>query len=112
MAMNLKKELQSVNKYLKALSKRVEKILIAVDKLEKPKAANAKSVKKAVDKKEKGKTAPEIVLAIIKRSRKGVNIGTLKEKTGFKGQKLYNTLYVLKKQGKVNNPNKGIYVKA
>jgi len=76
----------------------------------------AKPVKKAAVKKPAAKktaklSATDTVLRIIKRSRKGVNIDTVKEKTGFQGQKLYNTLYVLKKQGKVNNPSKGIYVK-
>ena len=50
-------------------------------------------------------------MAIIKRSKKGVAIGTLKEKTGFQGQKLYNVLSMLKKQGKVKNPSKGVYAK-
>jgi len=72
----------------------------------------AKPVKKAVLKKEKKKTAPETVLTVIKRSKKEVTIETLKEKTGFKGQKLYNVLSMLKKQGKVKNPSKGVYAKA
>jgi len=45
---NLKKNLQSVNKDLKALSKKVDKMIVAVGKLEKPKAVKAKPVKKTV----------------------------------------------------------------
>jgi hypothetical protein len=113
MAKDLKKDLQDVNKALMALSKKVEKLIAAAGKPEKTKpAAKAKPTKKAVSKREKKITAPEIVLGIINRSRKGVAIGTLKEKTGFDGQKLYNTLSILKKRGKVKNPSKGIYVKA
>jgi len=108
---NLKKDLQDVNKTLKALSKKVEKMIAAAEKSGKP-VTKAKPAKKAVSKKEKTMTAPDIVLGIIKRSRKGVAIETLKEKTGFQGQKLYNVLSMLKKQGKVNNPSKGFYVKA
>ena len=90
-------------------------MIAAAGKPEKPKAPKPKPTQKAVPKtakKEKKITAPEIVLGIIKRSKKGVAIATLKEKTGFQGQKLYNTLSLLKKQGKVKNPFKGVYVKA
>ena len=56
---NLKKNLQTVNKDLKALAQKVEKIMVAVDQLEKsqaskkpkPKKARAKTVKKAPVKK-------------------------------------------------------------
>lgn len=52
---NLKKDLQLVNKELKALAKKVDGIIIAIDKLEKPKAtkklqfkpAKTKTAKKA-----------------------------------------------------------------
>jgi hypothetical protein len=58
------------------------------------------------------KTAPEIVMAVIKNPKGNVDVQTLKEKTGLQGQKLRNTLFMLKKQGKVKNPSKGIYVMA
>ncbi len=109
---NLKKDLMAVNKRLNTLSKKLEKMIVAVGEPQKPKATPAKPAKKAVVKKVKGKTAPETVLDIIKKSKKEVAIGTLKEKTGFQGQKLYNVLSLLKKQGKVKNPSKGVYVKA
>ncbi len=121
MAMNLKKDLQDVNKALNALSKKVEKMIVAAGKPEKMKpAAKAKPAekvvvklrKKAATKKEAGGTTPEIVLDVIQNSKGDVGIETLKEKTGFQGQKLYNTLFTLKKQGKIKNPSKGIYVKA
>jgi len=92
---NLKNDLQDVSKALKALSKKVEKMVAAVGKPEKMKpTTNANPAKKAVLNKQKKMTAPDILLSIIKGSRKGVAIATLKEKTGFQGQKLYNTLSV------------------
>ena len=110
---NLKKDLQAINKQLDSLSKKIEKMIASAGKPQAAKAAKVKTAKKTAVKKEKGKTAPETVLAIINRSKskKGVAIGTLKEKTGFQGQKLYNVLSLLKKQGKVKNPSKGVYVK-
>ena len=110
---NLKKDLQALNKEIKALSKKVEKMTAQAGKPEKTKpTTKAKPAKKAVLKKEKKMTSSDIVLGVIKKSKKEVTIATLKEKTGFQGQKLYNTLSILKKQGKVKNPNKGVWVEA
>jgi len=114
---NLKKDLQAAKKELKALSGKMEKMIAAVGKPEKPKATKAKPVKKAAEKKPAAKktsklSAAETVLRIIKRSRKGVDIDKLKEKSGFVGQKLHSIVYVLKKQGKIKAAEKGVYVKA
>ena len=124
---NLKKDLQDVTKQLTAVSKKIEKLIAAVGKTEKPKAAKVKPAKKAVSKSPKksvanagkkavakkptGKTAPETIMDVIQNRPQGVEIETLKEKTGFQGQKLYSTLSILKKRGKINNPRKGIWVK-
>ncbi len=109
---NLKKDLQTVNKDLNALSKKIEKLIARVGKTEKPKAAEAKSVKKAAVKKEKKMTTTQTVLAIIKRSRKGLDTAGLKEKTGFKERKIWDAIKTLKKQGKIKSEVRGVYVKA
>ena len=121
---NLKKDLQVVNKELKALAKKTESLLKAVDKFEKPKAkpAKAKAVKKTpakkaapkkpVPKKAKPATAADTILAIINRSKKGVNVSTLKEKTGFNKRKIYNNVKILKKRGKIKSVGRGVYLKA
>ena len=108
---NIKKDLQAVNKDLRELAKKIDKMVVAVDKLEKSKPAKTKPVKKAAAKKEKKLTAPETVLAIINRRKRGVDTATLKKRTGFQDQKLYNVVYTLKKQKKIKNAGKGIYVK-
>ena len=122
---NLKKNLQSVNKDLKALAKKVDGIIIAIDKLEKPKATKkskvksvkAKTVKKtpvkkAAVKKAAPATAVDTVLAIIKRSKKGVGTVTLMKKTGYNQKKISNLVFKLKKQGKIKSVGKGVYVSA
>ncbi len=131
---NLKKNLQAVNRELKALAKKVDKIVVAVGKLEKAKvakkpkvkAAKRKPVKKTVAKKvaakksaakkvavkKTTKTAIDTVLAIIRRSKKGVNTAALMEKTGFEDYKIHNIVYKLKKQGKIKSVGRGIYLKA
>jgi putative endonuclease len=121
------KGLHAVNKELKALAKKVDKIVVAVGKLEKPKAVKAKPVKKVAAKKAPVKkvavkkpaakklvklTAADTVFGFIKRYRKGVDVSTLMEKTGFNRKKIYNNVKVLKKQGKIKNAKIGVYVKA
>ena len=125
MSMNLKKDLQSVNRDIKALAKKVEKMIVAVGKLEKPKVARkpktkavkAKPVKKVIAKKSAAKkvtrvTAADAVMGIIKRYKKGVGTAALMKKTGFDQKKVANIIFKLKKQGKITSPKKGLYVKA
>ena len=109
---NLKKDLQAANRELKALSKKVEKLIAAGNKVGQSKAAEVKPAKQAAAKKTGQLSAANIVLDIIRRSRKGVATAALKEKTGYQGQKLYNTIYTLKKQGKIKSAGKGMYAKA
>jgi len=126
---NLKKNLQAVNRELKALTKNVDRLVVTVGKLEKTKAAKKpkvkvvkrKPVKKTVAKKvavkkpAKKKTTKTVigtVLTIIRRSKKGVNTATLMKKTGFSEKQIHNNVYKLKKQGKVKSVAKGVYLKA
>ncbi len=126
---NLKKKLQTINRELKALAKKVDKIVVAVGKLEKPKVAKKpkakvvkrKPVRKTVAKKvavkkpaakKTTKTAIDTVLTIIRRSKKGVNTATLMKKTGFSEKQIHNNVYKLKKQGKVKSVGRGVYLKA
>ncbi len=131
----LKKDLQAVNKEIKALAKKTESLLKAVDKLEKPKptkkpkakavkkkvvkkapikrvAAKKVAPKKAVPKKAKPATAADTVLAIINRYKKGVGMAALMEKTGYNQKKIANLVFKLRKQGKIKSVAKGVYVKA
>lgn len=73
--------------------------------------------KKAAPKKETPKkaakvTAADTVLAIINRSKKGVDSETLVEKTGFDKKKIANIVFKLRKQGKIKSVGKGVYTKA
>jgi len=112
MAMNLKNELQAVSKELKVLTKKVEKIAGTIGKVEKAKPAKKAPAKKLAVQKTGEPSAIESVMGVIKRSRKLVDIATLKERTGFQGQKLHNIVYLLKKQGKIKSAGKGLYARA
>ena len=93
----------------------------ADEKSEKPKAARkvpAKAAKRAPAKKAPAAkraakpTATDQVLGIVKRSKKGVNIKTLMDKTGFNNKKVTNILQRTYKQGKIKRVGKGVYVGA
>ena len=102
----LKRELQAVTKSLKQLTLKMENIAKRLDKFEK-----AKTKPKVTKKPVKLSTAAT-VLAIIKRSRKGVDIATLKSKAGIGSRTINNIIYRLKKKDKIKNSGRGIYVKA
>ena len=122
----LKKDLQSLQKDIKALEKKMDKLIAAAEKSEKPKAVKklkAKPIKAKVTKKAPAKKAPakkgpvkltatDQLLEIIKGSKKGVDIKTLVEKTSFNQKKVTNILQRTYKQGKIKRVDKGVYVGA
>ena len=126
---NLKKDLNAVSKEIKALQKKVDKLIVVVGKIEKPKATKkpkAKVVKrkparKTVAKKvaakkpaarKTTKTAIDTVLGVIKGYKRGANTAALMKKTGFNAKKIQNVIFKLKKQGKIKSEVKGVYLKA
>jgi len=120
---NLKKNLQAVNRELKALAKEVDRAAVAVGKLEKPKAkvVKRKPVKKTVAKKVAAKkraakktklSVIDTVFGAIKRYKKGVSAAALMKETGFNERQIHNNVYKLKKQGKIKSVGRGVYLKA
>ena len=124
----LKKDMAFLIKNLKALTKKAEVMARKLDRLEKtaekktkakPKAkakTKAKPVKRAVPKKVVGRkakkvTATDSVLAVINRSKNGVNTARLKQKTGFDEIKIRNIVFRLKKQKRITSKPKGVYIK-
>jgi predicted transcriptional regulator of viral defense system len=57
-------------------------------------------------------TAADQILRIIKRSRKGVDVPTLRTKTGFNDKKVRNIVFRASKDGKIKKSSRGIYVMA
>jgi hypothetical protein len=104
----------------------MEKLLKAYGKPQKAKAAKktkrkavkaktrrAAAVKKAAPKKKAAKvTATDQILKIIKRTRKGVDVPTLKAKTGFEDKKVRNIIFRASKEGKIKKVGRGIYIGA
>jgi hypothetical protein len=131
----LKKDLQAVKRDIMALEKKLEKLLTAYEPAPKAKKVTkkktvkkAKVVKKAPAKKAAAKitavkkaatrkkstqvTATDKILRIIKRSKKGVDVPTLKKKTGFDDKKVRNIVFRASKEGKIKKSGRGVYVGA
>ena len=115
---SIKTQLKTISKSLASLSKQVERITKQVDKLQPVKKAPAKRKKVvrkvAVRKKAapaRGKTVLDTVYSVIKRSKKGATIATLKTKTGLDSRQLSNALYKLSKKRMVRAKSRGLYVK-
>jgi len=120
----LKKDLQSLQREIKALGRKMEKLIKEFDKGKKAKVTKktkAKSIKAKITKRSPAQKAPakkktakltatDLVLRIIKRSKKGVDTATLMKKTGFDKKKITNILQRTYKQGKIKRVEKGIYV--
>ena len=119
----LKKDLRAVQKDIKALERKLEKLLKAFDAGKKVKAKPAAKkaapkkrpapVKKAAVKKTRPKlTATDKVLGIVRRSKKGVTVSTIKTRTGFEDKKVRNIIFRTTKEGKIKKVGRGIYVGA
>ena len=121
----LKRDLQAVKRDIKALERKMEKLLKAYGKPQKPKTvkkakrktvkvkAKRTAIRKAAPRRKAAKTtATEQILKIIKRSRKGVDVPTLKTKTGFEDKKVRNIIFRASKEGKIKKVGRGIYIGA
>jgi CTP-dependent riboflavin kinase len=114
--MTLTKDLQTISKELTKLANQAEKLAADLGKAKKTaaKSVKTKTKAKAVTKKVPAKggkiTDTDKVLAIINRSKKGVDTATLMKKTGFDQKKVRNMLNRTYKQGKITRVEKGIYV--
>jgi FKBP-type peptidyl-prolyl cis-trans isomerase len=133
----LKKDLAALGKDFKALEKKMAKLLKAFETSSKPKKvskpepakkaaakkttakktaapkapAKKKAVKKAPAKKKAVQvTATDQILKIIKRSKKGVDVPTLKTKTGFDDKKVRNIVFRAAKEGRIKKSGRGFYV--
>jgi len=111
----LKKDLKALTRDLNKLTQKTDRMIKQLEKLGKSPAVKkpkAKATQKAVPKKARRLSASDTVLAIIKKSRKGIDTATLRKKTGFNDNKMRGIVYRLKKQGKIKKGGRGIYMKA
>ncbi len=83
----------------------------------KVKALTGKARKKVTPKRtsprtKKPKTPFETVVGIVRRSRKGVTVAAIREKTGFDEIQIRNVIYRARQQRKIKIKERGIYISA
>ena len=91
-----------------------KKSLTRATKKTKAESATRKSGTKAAPKKAlrrtKSKSPFDTVIGIVMRSRKGVTIIDIKEKTGFDAKEIRIYIYKAKRQGKIKSQSRGVYL--
>lgn len=80
-------------------------------------AAKAKPAKKTASKRPAAKTdakpsAFDDVVKIVRRSRKGITVARIREKTGLVDKQIRIFVYKAKRQGKIKNVKRGVYKSA
>ncbi len=100
------RELRKISKTLKELARKVDQAVAkGVDKTRQAARAPRKPLKKG----QARKSAPEIIMAIIKARKKGVDTAALRAKTGFGSQKVRSIVWDLSKKGKIRRLDRGLY---
>jgi uncharacterized Zn finger protein len=83
-------------------------------KKSKSKTITPKSRKKTPQKKvtpgKKVKPPFDTVVGIVRRSKKGVTVALIREKTGFDDKQIRNFIYKAKRQDRIKNLKRGVYV--
>jgi len=135
-------DLKAVNKEVKALARKLERLSLKADKLMKaeaskkakkkpaPQKRTVKRTKAAPAKAPARKTAPKAVkkpaakkvsraatptrevLNLMKRYKKGVTIAKLKERSGLSDKQISNILHRASKSGKITRVSRGVYTLA
>ncbi len=84
-----------------------------ISKKVKAKSVTGKPKKKIASKKAppktKSKSPYDTVVGIVRRSRKGVTVARIREKTGLDNNQIRNFIYKAKRQGKIKNLKRGVY---
>ena len=107
----LKKSLEKVASDLKKIVGQVERLAGKLEAQSKAKPAKKRVVNKVSKKTATQPTAADTVYKVIARLKKGASMAAIKQKTGYENRKIQNSVYKLKKQGKIKSEIKGVYVK-
>lgn len=115
---DIENDLQIAKKQLKSIAIKIEKIEKLLAKVSEKKIIGRKASKtikggsvNIIGKSAQLTTAIDRVVSLIRRSKNGVNIATIKKKTGFEDKQISNLLYKAKKKGLVKSLGKGVYGK-
>ena len=62
--------------------------------------------------KKQPKSPFDTVVGIVRRTRKGVTVAQIREKTGFDDKQIRSFIYKAKRQGQIENVKRGVYIKS
>jgi len=102
----LEKELRKISRTLNDLARKLDRF--ATRALGRTKAV-ARATKKPSKKAQSRKSGPELIMALIKAKKNGVDTATLRAKTGFGGQRVRSIVWELSKKGKIKKVDRGLY---
>jgi predicted Rossmann fold nucleotide-binding protein DprA/Smf involved in DNA uptake len=102
----LERELRKISKSLNELARKVDQA--ATNAVGRTKAA-VRATKKPSKKAQGRKSAPDVIMALIKARKGGVDTTALRAKTGFGSQKVRSVVYELSKKGKIQRVDRGLY---
>jgi hypothetical protein len=102
----LERELQKISRTLTELAKKLDQV--AAKTVGRPKAV-ARAPKKPTKKAQPGKSGPEVIIAMIRARKNGMDTATLRARTGFDRQKVRSIVWELSKKGKIKRVSKGLY---
>ena len=102
----LEKELRSISRTLNDLARKLDQV--AVKAVGRPKAV-VRATQKPTKKARGRKSGREVIMALIKASKNGMDTATLRARTGFGGQKVRSIVWELSKKGKIKRVSKGLY---
>ena len=102
----LERELREISKTLNDLARKVDQV--ATRAVGRTKVA-ARATKKPSKRAQGRKSAPDVIMALIKARKSGVDTATLRAKTGFGGQKVRSIVWDLSKRGKIQRLDRGCY---
>jgi hypothetical protein len=105
--MKIQKELAKISKDLEEMSRKIQKLTTSITK-EKGRAQKASMPKPAAPGTGK-KSGTQTVLDMIKKSKTGIDAGTLIKKTGFEDKKIRNIIFKAWKEGKIERVGRGVY---
>lgn len=120
---NLENDIKEINKQIKKLMKKADALIKAAGteqketkvkgtttrKRVKSVAAKTSKAKPSIRKKSRISSSTEFVLQVIKRHKKGIDVETLKKKTGFDDKKISNIVHRAYKKGLIKRSGRGIY---
>ena len=102
----LEKELRKISRTLSDLSKKIDQV--ATRAVGRTKAV-ARAARKPSKKAQARKSGPELIMALIRAKKNGVDTATLRAKTGFGGQRVRSIVWELSKKGKIKRVDRGLY---